>query len=157
LSEDVILQIKNNSANIDPYLSLEYIEDGLSKSSTNWAELGSYIGSNKRLQHLDVDASVNEEDWEDVKTSQKFFDNIALNESIEHLILHEIGTEMISPYCLQNFTNLLTLKLEIHLLEADIFHWVYCYVSRNLSWKSLLLKAVTFKVTYVKILLLGKP
>jgi len=118
LSEDEILKIKNNSADIDPYLSLEYIEDGLSKSSTNWAELGSYIGANTRLQYLDVDASVNEEHWEDVKTSQKFFDNIALNESIEHLILHGIGTEMFSPTCLKHFTNLQSLKIRNSLIGS---------------------------------------
>ena len=111
MSEDEILNIKNNSVDIDPYLSLEYIEDGLSKSSTNWAELGSHIGSNTRLQHLDVDASVTEEPWNDVEMSQKFFDNIASNTSLEHLILHGIETDMFSPTCLKHFTNLQSLKI----------------------------------------------
>lgn len=119
MSEDVILQIKNNSANIDPYLSLEYIEDGLSKSSTNWAELGSYIGANTRLQHLDVDASVNEEPWEDVKISRQFFNNIASNTSIEHLILHGIGKDEFPPSCLKQFTNLLSLKIRSSDIGGD--------------------------------------
>ena len=109
LTEEVISQLKNNDTNLT-FLRVDLIENGLIQTSINWAELGYLIGVHTHLKELHIDATM--EEWDYLIKSGEFFNDIAANKSVEHLVLMGPSRhDMFSGSCLEQNTNLRCLEL----------------------------------------------
>ena len=123
LTEEVILQIKNNDSDLT-FLRVDFDEKGLLQTSIDWAELGPLIGAHTHLEQLHIDASIgiSGTNWDNLEASRQFFKDIASNESIEHLVLMGPRTaDMFSASCLEHNSNLQCLELRDSHVGSDGF------------------------------------
>ena len=110
LSENQILQIKNNDPNL-VNLTIDMVENGLNNSSTDWAQLGTDIGNHTHLNQLEINGTKMQEIWDD-EMSQKFMRGLTCCSSLTHLTLESVEIpSMHANSTLDSMHNLRKLEL----------------------------------------------